>query len=230
MEATQKQRMRPNSLPCPILVTGSARSGVSMTAGIFKRCGAWVGCVDQSYENVEVRDKTVNPYLEFIGADKMCQNPLPDPHALQPLVGLVRRVETAAKFQGYRYGPWMYKSPAIALTWPIWAQAFPDSKWVIVRRDDRDILNSCIKTGFMRGYSDPREWQQWIDAFKDCFEEMKSSLVLVREVWPQKYVNGDFGEIAETVEWLGLRWNPDKVKEYVNPSLWRDSDGKSDIS
>jgi len=220
---TQAQVVGGNSLPCPILVTGAARSGVSMTAGVLRRCGAWVGVVDNSYENIEIRDKTITPYLKFLGCDPHGQNPLPVIQDVidKPLAGLVRRVETAVKFQGYTFGPWMYKSNSILLTYPMWCREFPLSKWIIVRRDDKDIINSCLKTKYMKGHSDEAEWQGYLDAHKTRIVEIEECVKDCREVWPSRMVDGDFGEIKEVVEWLKLRWNEGRVREWIRPNLWR---------
>ena len=216
------------SLPDPILVTGTPRSGTSMTAGILRRCGAWCGKVDGSFENTDIRDSVMTPWFDLLGADPRCQRPLPNIETMDshPLAGLARRMEMFAKFQGYRHGPWFYKSPRIAATWPAWWSVFPETKWVIVRRGDKDIINSCMKTGYMDAYDTPEEWQCWLDVWKELFDSIYDAKVQVREVWPHHFVAGDYTEIQGVVEWLGLRWEDGKVKAFINPELWRDYDGK----
>ena len=70
----------------PILVTGCARSGTSMTAGIIDLCEAWGGITSGPnrnnrkgmFENASIRNNLVKPFLANIGADPMGQSPLPD--------------------------------------------------------------------------------------------------------------------------------------------------------
>src|SRR4030065_256064 len=70
----------------PILITGCARSGTSMVAGIINTCGAWGGkLISPSnynqkgfFENVVIRNKICKPFLESIGVDTKGQDPLPD--------------------------------------------------------------------------------------------------------------------------------------------------------
>jgi hypothetical protein len=67
----------------PILITGCARSGTSMTAGIVHICGAFGGRMSGPtpnnrkgmFENEEVRNQIVKPYLSSIGADPLGQKP-----------------------------------------------------------------------------------------------------------------------------------------------------------
>ena len=63
----------------PILITGAARSGTSMVAGIVHRCGAKGGAVlgptpynrRGQYENRRVTDTVVKPYLLMQGLDPL---------------------------------------------------------------------------------------------------------------------------------------------------------------
>ena len=212
----------------PILITGCARSGTSMTAGIIDRCGAFGGRTSGPntwnpkgmYENDEVRDKIVKPWLTLMGADPMGQHPLPDINKLLPLGNLLQKVEQIMKYGGYQDGPWYYKGAKMCLVWPEWHKAFPDALWVIVRRKDEDIVYSCMRTAFMRAFRDNDGWQGWVDAHKMRFEEMKSNGLNVREVWPSKFIAGDFSEIQALISDLGMVWNYEAVKGFVSPELW----------
>ena len=70
----------------PILITGCARSGTSLVAGIFNICGAFGGEISGPtiynkkgiFENAFIREMLVKPWLENVGADPMGQSPLPD--------------------------------------------------------------------------------------------------------------------------------------------------------
>jgi len=151
-------------MEAPILITGCARSGTSMTAGILDRCGAYGGNLlmghsranrKSFYENREIRDNILKPYLMLCGADPLGQKPLPQPQALLPLANLRSKIEQIFKFQGYKDGPWYYKGSKMCLVWPTFHTAFPEAKWVIVRRRDEDIVYSCMRTAFMRAYRKP---------------------------------------------------------------------------
>ena len=220
-------------LRAPILITGCARSGTSMTAGVLSKCGAWSGNTygpnkwnqKGMYENIEIRESVCKPYLLMNGADPKGQKPLPDINKLFPVANLRERIEMIIKYQGYKNEIWFYKGAKMCLVWPIFHKAFPDAKWIIVRRKDEDIINSCMRTAFMNAYETERGWQDWINVHKQRFLEMKNSGMDVAEVWPSKFVYGDFSEIISLVQSLGLIWNESSVKDFISPELWRGQDG-----
>jgi hypothetical protein len=146
---------------------------------------------------------------------------------LAAIPNLTHKVETIIKFQGYKDGPWFYKGAKMCLFWPIWHRAFPNAKWIIVRRKDEDIINSCLRTGFMRAYDDAEGWQTWVDHHKERFQEMKAAGLSVAEVWPTKFVEGDFTEVHRVViKFLRLRWRDKKVRDFIEPAYWSTRHGE----
>lgn len=220
----------------PILITGCARSGTSMTTGIINLCGAFGGKMAGStnynrkgmFENIEIREKIVKPFLESIGADPMCQKPLPDIEKAWESAykwrdnnnRLQREILDVMRRQGYKEGKWFYKGAKSCLFWPMYYYAFPFAQWIIVRRDKADIANSCLRTGFMRKCTTFEEWCRWVEVHEKRFQEMKNMNLKIKEVWPQKMINGDFSEIKEVVEWCGLEFKEKEVKDFISPELW----------
>jgi len=217
----------------PLLLTGAARSGTSMTAGIVYHCGSFGGKTSGPtawnrkgmFENAEIRESVMKPYLQLHGADPKGQKPLPDPHALLPISNFRAKIESIMKFSGYQNGHWFYKGAKMCLVWPLWDEAFSDAKWIIIRRKDEEIVHSCMKTAFMNGYNHPDGWQFWVDEHKKRFSEMHEHGLMIREVWPSQFVAGDFSEIKDVIEWAGLKWNEEAVKGFIDPSLWRSKNG-----
>ncbi|MHA1809365.1 MAG: sulfotransferase [Candidatus Heimdallarchaeaceae archaeon] len=212
----------------PILVTGMARSGTSMATGILHYCGAWGGMLSGPtrynakgmFENSDIRNKVIKPYLRSLGVDPMGQNPLPNIDNLKPLDILRNRIHQIIDAQGYQEGIWYYKGAKTCLIWPIWAKAFPEAKWIIVRRREEDVISSCMNTGFMRAYKSKDGWKKWTKAHLNRFDEIKANVTNVKEVWPSKMVAGDFSEFKETIEWAGLTWNEPAVRAFIAPELW----------
>ena len=70
----------------PILVTGCARSGTSMAAGVINICGAYGGEMVGAnrfnekgmFENFEIRNNILKTYLKKLRVDKMGKYPLPN--------------------------------------------------------------------------------------------------------------------------------------------------------
>lgn len=218
----------------PIIVVGCARSGTSMTAGILNICGAFGGemfgpsTFNQKgmFENIKIRQDIVRPYLKKIGADPAAQRPLPNnrqvfevspPEAQE----FRKRIQLTMQHQGYKDGPWFYKCPKSCHIWYLWHLAFPQAKWVVVKREHKGIIASCIRTRFMRAYQDAAGWQVWIDQHERRFAEMKVAGLDMVEFWPSTLIAGDFGKARELVESLGLVWNEPVCRAFIDPRLYK---------
>lgn len=217
----------------PILITGAARSGTSMTAGIISLSGAFGGDMNGPnrynkkgmFENNTIRQDIVKPYLKSLGCDPLGQAPLPDNNQIfnvteEQAEKWREKIRSVFDQQGYKGGDFFYKGAKMCLNWFIWHKAFPSAKWVIVRRDDNDIVRSCLQTGFMRAYRDAVGWHKWVDHHKQKFEQMKVAGLLIKEVWPTKMINGDFTEIESVINWLGLEYNDSLARSFIDPGLW----------
>ena len=214
-----------------ILLTGCARSGTSMTAGCFSLCGAFGGKTSGAtpynrkgmYENERIRNELIKPYLSSMDVDPLGQNPLPDIQKLAEFPNFGQKVHRILLEEGYKAGKWYYKGAKMCLIWPIVHSAFPKSKWIIVRRSDGDVVNSCLKTGFMRAYNTKSGWRYWINQHKRRFREMHQTIISVFEVWPSRFIKGDYGELKEAIEWVGLKFNEGEIKNFISPELWSEN-------
>lgn len=227
-------------MPSPILITGCARSGTSMVAGAIHLCGAFGGVMvgpnrnneKGMFENYRIREQVTKPYLRAMGADPLGQWPLPDPDRLVIPTDWRRQVEQVFREEGYKCGPWMYKGAKMVLFWPVWHYAFPSARWVIVRRRSGDIADSCLHTGFMRAFRDRRiqqavgaaterdGWLWWVRHHIRRFVSMIEEGLNCFQIWPERMVEGDYGQLYQLMEWLGLEWNS-SVLEFVDPKLWK---------
>lgn len=224
----------------PIIITGAQRSGASMTAGIIAACGAFSGqCFTpegkerhSTFENLNIRNHIVRPFLSGIGADPNGQKPLPKIelcHAKAKTLGSVWRSRVLSIMKQDGWGGelaegwrWFVKSSSACLIWPLWAAAFPDAKWVIVRRGDKEVVRACLATAFMRAYHDDAGWSAWIATHRERFEEMKSSMApRVLEFWPESIVRGELADARSMIGALGLNWHEDQVEEFMAPALWK---------
>ena len=224
----------------PILITGAARSGTSMIAGIINICGAFGGVMSgptQSnekgmFENAAIRQNIMKPYLKSIGVDPMGQYPLPDPNTMKIPNNLKTLVEDVMLQQGYKDGSWMYKGAKMCLTWPMWNYAYPNAKWIIVRRRTGDIVSSCMRTGFMSAFNNQSNqravgvssaeegWLWWVHQHEKRFIEMINEGMNVKVIWPHRMIDGDYTQIMEMIDWLGLEWKTE-VLSFIDPKLWR---------
>lgn len=214
----------------PILITGAARSGTSMVAGIVHMCGAKGGVLSGPnvnnrkgmFENVIVRDHIVKGYLTRMGLDPLCQDPLPNVNNLEDYPNLRRDVICVLQSEGVDINqPWFYKGAKMCLVWPTWHQAFPDARWLIVRRSTSGIIGSCMRTSFMRAFEDREGWEGWVAEYIRRFEEMEVSSLDTTFVQSEDIINGDFSTIRLFVEACGLVWDKQGVEEFVSPELFK---------
>jgi len=223
------------------LITGCARSGTSMVAGVVHLCGAFGGDMSGPnknnakgmFENAYIRNSIVKPYLRKIGVDSMGQYPLPDIRNLNIPIDWKNRIEQVMQRQGYKDGPWFYKGAKMCLTWPIWHYAFPNAKWVIVRRRTGDIVNSCMKTSFMQAFtrkdtqqkvgvgSEKDGWIWWVRQHEERFVEMIQAGLNVKIVWPERMVDNNYQQMSEAIDWLGIEWKSKEVFDFIDPKLWK---------
>jgi hypothetical protein len=125
---------------------------------------------------------------------------------------------------------WFVKSSEAALMWPVWATAYPNAKWVVVRRKTGDVVQSCIKTAHMTlmknakvreelGVKDEAEGWLWlIHQYEQRFVEMIQAGLDVKVMWPQRMVWGDFQQVHQLLGWTGLRWQSE-VLGFVDEKL-----------
>ena len=64
-------------------------------------------------------------------------------------------------------------------------------------------------------------WLWWVCTHLDRFIEMieQENGPNCKQIWPHRMVNGDYKQLYETIEWLGLEWNSDALK-FIDPLLW----------
>ena len=215
----------------PILITSCPRSGTSMIAEVINMCGAFGGKMSKRrmFTNDKILDSVVIPYFNSINADPSGQYPLPSIKNIP--TDWKQRIERIIIDEGYQKGLWMYKDSKLSLMWMIWDYAFPNAKWIIVRRRTGDIIQSCLKTAFMEAFAEQANrntigvtterdgWLWWIHQYEKRFVAMIEAGLNCKVVWPERMVHGDYQQIYETLEWLGLSWNKDVVN-LIDPLLW----------
>jgi hypothetical protein len=217
----------------PILITGCPRSGASIIASAISLCGAFSGEISKRgmWSNDVIREEIVKSYIRDLKYDTFGQYPLPITNDLIFPMNWGEKVEKVLLKQGYQKGKWMYKDPLSSLIWPVWNYAFPNAKWIIVRRRTGDIIQSCLKTAYMFafeskenqkavGVSDEKEgWLWWEHEYEKRFVEMIEAGLNCKIVWPERMIYGDYTQMYEMLDWLGLKWNKEVIN-LIDPLLW----------
>jgi hypothetical protein len=207
----------------PILITGAERSGSTLIARILDMCGVFSGNCNKMYESKSIH-AFHKPFKEKTPHLMIPTNAINVPVIWQEMV--LRQL----KREEWKGQPWMVKGGVLAQFWSVWYYAFPDAKWLIVRRRTGDVIQSCVKTGYMKMFKskgnldligvekEEEGWLWWVRNYEKKFVEMIEQGLNCRVIWPERMADGDFQQMEETIEWLGLKWN-DKIPEVIEPLL-----------
>lgn len=207
-----------------------------MVTGILHASGAWVGHTvgphprnpKGFFENEDIRELIVKPVLEAAGVDPLGVDPLPSiaidyEDAKDMRIAVNRLIAN----QGYAGGPWAYKDAKLLLQWRAWHAAYPDATWVVCRRDPADIIQSCLTTDFMMQHSrDPEFWAAWSDQYHSLLQSLVEDPVTnTIEVWPDEFFENP-SAAEQLVEQLGLDWDAEAFFRFVDPALWKATEGQ----
>lgn len=219
----------------PLLITGAPRSGTSLIAGICQKMGMWTGHTVEGaptnprgfFENWGIREMIIKRQLVQLNGDLSGVLQLPTLDSVDQLSadGMLAAVEGSMRMEGYPAGArWLYKDAKLALLWPVWLKAFPDAKWLIVRRNDADIIQSCLRTDFMRQHSSDFEfWRDWLQEYYDRLEKLSEALdpEHVRVIYPAKIIEDrDYEGLESLAEWLKLEFDPGMADGFIIPEAW----------
>jgi Tfp pilus assembly protein PilF len=214
----------------PIFIAGTPRSGTSLLTGCLELCGAWAGqtvpaTVDNPrgfFENIELRERVVKSLLRDEGACLLGVRKLPDLFNLKLRPGLAKIVLDILVRQGYAGDrPWIFKDAKLSLLWPVFNEAFPEARWVIVRRNTEDIVRSCQNTGFMKQHNfDDITWKKWIDAYCARLDVLKKSEASCYEVEPSRIISDGPDYLRPLISDLDLVWNRESLSNFISPECW----------
>ena len=70
----------------------------------------------------------------------------------------------------------------------------------------------------MTAYEDAEGWVSWVRQYEQKFVEMIEAGLNCKVIWPERLVDGDYQQLREVIEWLGLTWKQ-SIIEYINPLL-----------
>jgi len=211
----------------PIIVTGIPRSGIGIVASLLRAFGAWPGdseTDDKHGPNAELRDRIIRPYFRGIreaptgrgvtgGAVERSRSVA---SAVAPVWR--RRMLHYLHGHGYEGGPWIYWGGDASLAWPVWLEAFPASRWVIVRRDEKNVIASCMATRYIRDAVG--DIPAWANSYTDRFEEIAKAASLSLECWPGRMFSGKLDAAKRLVTDLGMTWDDDRANDALSPALW----------
>lgn len=209
-----------------ILITGIPRSRTSLTAAIFEKCGAEFGKNLKKpnehnplgyYEDMAIIKGLVNPHWEKMGFHPLDRTNMP---TKEDVIIDPEWKKKTQRIMGKLKHKTAIKEPKMCLYWEQWHDAFPEAKWVIVRRPRAEVLESIRnRTPWMRGtfsrQNRAAHIQLYIDHHLRRIDELKAEGAYF-EIHTENFLACDWSEIQKCVEWCGLKWN-EQAKELVNP-------------
>ena len=215
----------------PIFVLGLPRSGTSLIAGMLGHCNVWLGHTLQNrgkenprgfFEHIILREQVIKQMLRQLGCDPLGVQKLPPLGNLPRIQNLQDIIRQVLGSEGYANShPWLFKDAKLTLLWPAFMYAFPNARWVIVRRDVNEVIDSCLNTAFMSQHSLDRSfWKRWADEYLDRLEQLKSATGSCYEIWPGALMEGDLTEMNILATSLGLEWEDHTVSQFIDRSFW----------
>ena len=185
----------------PLLITGLPRSRTSMVAGILGKLGLWLGTTVPGgasnpkgfFEHYALREQVNKRILARLNCDPLGVKKMPLLMGLPRMEGLQDRVEKIVIADSYNGGsPWGFKDAKLTLLWPIWNNAFPKARWLIVNRPRELVIKSCLKTDFMRQHSGETEfWERFCDAYASRLKQLRTGVPSVMEIDASTLIDGD---------------------------------------
>lgn len=77
-----------------------------------------------------------------------------------------------------------------------------------------------MNTGFMNAFKSREGWLWWVHQHEERFVEMIKAGMNVQQVWPEKMVYGNYQEVYDLINWLGLEWPGKVIYDFIEPKLW----------
>ena len=104
----------------------------------------------------------------------------------------------------------------MTLVWPIFARAFPHAQWLIVERDERDVINSLCRTSFMQRHShSPEYWKMFCVSHNRRLAALKKAIPGVITANTDTILNGDFGVIEQICQLYDLPFDQDACTQAI---------------
>ena len=110
------------------------------------------------------------------------------------------------------------------LLWPYYRKHFPNATWVILRREREEIIDSCIRTSFMKQHSlDRNFWEGWCTEYESRIEQLKASGAKYYEISASDVIDPDARvTLRKLIKKLKLKWNEKTIQDFIEPSVWHD--------
>ena len=222
-------------LDLPVFITGLPRSGTSMTAGILAELGIFTGPTIPGgdanpkgfFENIIIREKIIKGILR---AGKFCSlgvKSLPPQNFdkkvnfgnSKSLRDILIEIITIQGFNNDK--PWLIKDAKLTLMWRIFNRQFPNAIWIVVKRDRKNFIRSCLKTDFMLQHSNQEKfWNNYADNYEIRLDELIKNVGNLIKINTDELITGDYKQIEILCDKLKISFSKEKVENFISPQFW----------
>jgi hypothetical protein len=225
------------------LITGCEKTGTSFTAGLLHCCGLFGGDINDlviprcfnmkgGFENQRIKLELIKPYLlsrglfnhkrmphRFVG---MSIDWVSQPIDLNP-VQLRENILSIFRDEGWDgVQPLFLKSPAFVRMPREMMEAFPEAKWILVRREAQSAMRSRYAKRYTRAVPDATGFIEVDDIYRmgmECMDQIKD-LGIGADFYPDDVISGDVSNLGSIIEYSGGILNHDAIDDWIDPSLW----------
>lgn len=226
-----------------VIVFGCVKSATSATAAILEAHGVFFGRTapgsntnpDGSWEHPALMD-LFGRYVARIGGGSGPRRnrgfgweflaglyPWHNDGGLPPIPFLRERVLATLRRDGWDgKSPIGVKIPDIAFLARLWHEAFPEARWVWVRRDPAEVKESVWNIERARGNLSERrraELEDWVDSFEEACRHVAQRLPVLECRTADVARTGDWSGVRAAVEGCGLAWDPAAAERVFRPEL-----------
>lgn len=206
----------------PILIAGPPRSGSTMTAALLIKHGVWIGnsrvtpfpqtnsligTENGDIKAIHKRHKNNQRYLNWA-------TPLPsevpeDPKTFKEKV--LDIVDTDGK--------WLVKTAWLVIYWKMWNAAFPDARWVLLKRPATESANSVLRHPRMkkRGYKTAINFMKALQQRQKAIESGVHNSIYIET---GKLAGKDHTEFQKLMRFCGIEPDLTIFEDFVNPEKW----------
>jgi hypothetical protein len=210
----------------PILIVSAPRSGSSLLAYILNKEGIQVGItkagdkynVNGYFENIRIRNLMIK-YLKENDKQKLGKKfqPINIRSDFKNFNRKMYRVLRQDKFDKNKN--WLIKDPKLTLCWNIFNKEYPNAKWILLYRNQNDIMSSYKKTEFMDAYNTEDDWKKYLNCFYENMNSIKLECKNVFEFDIKNIFENNINEINKLFEFIGIK-NTNKYIECVDKELF----------
>ncbi len=231
------------NIPPPIMIVGSACSGLDNIASVFHHGGLWHGA-DQERRRSQYHSAFINPQILHYVSHSLLEGRHGDifGQAYLPTKGnregmdnkeganwLRKKLVSIILKQDYETGQWFVMCAKACLVWTVWNRAFPDAHWILVRRKKEDVIAECLRRPYMRAYRTEAGWGEWYDIHVECFNEMILELgKRIHIVQLESVLAGDYIELRAALSRCGIEMSVPRITEALEKVKYKERDWKGD--